>query len=83
MNEFMGLVTGSHDAKAEEFTFCGASLHNCMAGHDPDTATFETASNAKLKPAINLYKKLGFKRIVGERSPYERCNIQMLLTFFD
>lgn len=46
----MGLVTGSHDAKAEEFTFCGASLHNCMAGHGPDTVTFETASNAKPKP---------------------------------
>jgi N-acetylglutamate synthase-like GNAT family acetyltransferase/DNA-binding MarR family transcriptional regulator len=40
-------------------------------------------SNTKLKPAINLYKKLGFKRIIGEPSPYERCNIQMLLTFFD
>jgi len=36
-------------------------------------------SNTKLTPAINLYKKLGFKRIVGEPSPYERCNIQMLL----
>jgi N-acetylglutamate synthase-like GNAT family acetyltransferase len=40
-------------------------------------------SNTKLTPAINLYKKLGFKRIVGEPSPYARCNIQMLLTFFD
>ena len=40
-------------------------------------------SNTKLKPAINLYKKLGFKRIVGEPSPYKRCNIQMLLTFLD
>jgi N-acetylglutamate synthase-like GNAT family acetyltransferase/DNA-binding MarR family transcriptional regulator len=40
-------------------------------------------SNTKLTPAINLYKKLGFKRIVGKPSPYERCNIQMLLTFFD
>ncbi len=34
-------------------------------------------SNTKLTPAINLYKKLGFQRIVGEPSPYARCNIQM------
>jgi len=34
-------------------------------------------SNTRLVPAINLYKKLGFERIVGEPSPYARCNIQM------
>jgi DNA-binding MarR family transcriptional regulator/GNAT superfamily N-acetyltransferase len=36
-------------------------------------------SNTILKPAINLYQKLGFKKIVGITSPYERCNIQMEL----
>ncbi len=36
-------------------------------------------SNTKLVPAINLYKKMGFKRVVGQPSPYERCNIQMQL----
>jgi DNA-binding MarR family transcriptional regulator/GNAT superfamily N-acetyltransferase len=34
-------------------------------------------SNTILKPAINLYHKLGFEKIVGHPSPYERCNIQM------
>ncbi|MCO4798991.1 MAG: GNAT family N-acetyltransferase [Colwelliaceae bacterium] len=34
-------------------------------------------SNTLLVPAINLYKKLGFKQISGISSPYERCNIQM------
>jgi len=34
-------------------------------------------SNTKLKPAINLYRKLGFKRMDAEPSPYARCNIQM------
>jgi DNA-binding MarR family transcriptional regulator len=34
-------------------------------------------SNTRLVPAINLYHKLGFKKITGEPSPYERCNIQM------
>jgi DNA-binding MarR family transcriptional regulator/GNAT superfamily N-acetyltransferase len=34
-------------------------------------------SNTILKPAINLYHKLGFQKIVGHPTPYERCNIQM------
>lgn len=34
-------------------------------------------SNTVLKPAINLYHKLGFKKVVGRSTPYERCNIQM------
>lgn len=36
-------------------------------------------SNTALKPAINLYHKLGFKKVTGIPSPYERCNIQMIL----
>ncbi len=50
MNEFMGLVFGAYDAKAEGFLPGGASLHNCMSGHGPDAETFERASNADLKP---------------------------------
>lgn len=50
MNEFMGLIHGEYDAKAEGFVPGGASLHNCMAGHGPDAETFEKASNAVLKP---------------------------------
>lgn len=34
-------------------------------------------SNTILKPAIHLYQKLGFEKIEGGPSPYERCNIQM------
>ncbi len=36
-------------------------------------------SNTRLKPAINLYHKLGFRKVTGNPSPYERCNIQMEL----
>jgi DNA-binding MarR family transcriptional regulator/GNAT superfamily N-acetyltransferase len=36
-------------------------------------------SNTLLKPAINLYHKLGFEKIAGRTTPYERCNIQMEL----
>jgi homogentisate 1,2-dioxygenase len=59
MNEFMGLVYGAYDAKAEGFLPGGASLHNCMAGHGPDAETFERASNAELKPQY-LDKTLAF-----------------------
>ena len=36
-------------------------------------------SNTILTPAINLYYKLGFKKIAGRATPYERSNIQMEL----
>lgn len=36
-------------------------------------------SNTILQPAINLYHKLGFRKVVGHATPYERCNIQMEL----
>jgi len=50
MNEFMGLILGQYDAKAEGFLPGGASLHNCMSGHGPDAETFARASAADLKP---------------------------------
>ena len=36
-------------------------------------------SNTLLKPALSLYRKLGFEEVEGATSPYERCNIQMEL----
>ncbi len=45
-SEFMGLIHGVYDAKAEGFVPGGASLHNCMSGHGPDAETFERASRA-------------------------------------
>ncbi|MDB5103680.1 MAG: Homogentisate 1,2-dioxygenase [Fibrobacteres bacterium] len=50
MSEFMGLVLGTYDAKAEGFLPGGASLHNCMTAHGPDSDTFAKASEADLKP---------------------------------
>ena len=50
MSEFMGLITGVYDAKAEGFVAGGASLHNCMSPHGPDAATFEKAAHAYLSP---------------------------------
>lgn len=50
MNEFMGLIDGAYDAKAEGFRPGGASLHNCMSAHGPDNATAEKAMAVELKP---------------------------------
>ncbi len=50
MSEAMGLITGAYDAKAEGFAPGGISLHNLMAGHGPDLASWTGASNAELKP---------------------------------
>jgi homogentisate 1,2-dioxygenase len=50
MSEYMGLIEGSYDAKAEGFVPGGGSLHNMMSAHGPDRETFEAASAAELKP---------------------------------
>jgi homogentisate 1,2-dioxygenase len=50
MSEFMGLVHGVYDAKAEGFAPGGASLHNCMSAHGPDRETYERASTETLVP---------------------------------
>jgi homogentisate 1,2-dioxygenase len=50
MSEFMGLIHGQYDAKEEGFVPGGASLHNCMVPHGPDSDAFTKASNAELKP---------------------------------
>ena len=49
-SEFMGLIHGAYDAKAEGFVPGGASLHNCMSGHGPDQESWQKATNAELKP---------------------------------
>ncbi len=50
MSEYMGLIEGAYDAKAEGFVPGGGSLHNMMSAHGPDRETFEKASAAELKP---------------------------------
>jgi homogentisate 1,2-dioxygenase len=59
MAEFMGLVVGQYDAKPEGFKPGGASLHNTMVPHGPDTEAFERASQAELAP-VKLHDTLAF-----------------------
>lgn len=50
MSEFMGLIKGRYAAKKEGFLPGGASLHNCMTAHGPDTKAYEKAVHETLKP---------------------------------
>ncbi|OOW07290.1 homogentisate 1,2-dioxygenase [Pseudomonas sp. MF6396] len=51
MNEFMGLIKGEYDAKAEGFLPGGALLHSCMSAHGPDAETCARAIAADLAPS--------------------------------
>ena len=86
-SEFMGLIHGVYDAKAEGFRPGGASLHNCMSGHGPDAQTHERASTADLAQPTVIRDTMAFMfetrlpiaptRFALERAPlqpdYFRC----------
>jgi homogentisate 1,2-dioxygenase len=59
-NEFMGLIHGVYDAKSTGFVPGGSSLHNCMSGHGPDSATFERASAADTTVPVRLSDTMAF-----------------------
>jgi homogentisate 1,2-dioxygenase len=59
-SEFMGLIHGAYDAKAEGFVPGGASLHNCMSGHGPDARTFERASHADTSKPEHVTDTMAF-----------------------
>lgn len=59
-SEFMGLVHGAYDAKAEGFLPGGASLHNSMSGHGPDAETFEKASRTDLSRPDVIQNTMAF-----------------------
>ena len=59
-SEFMGLIHGVYDAKAEGFVPGGASLHNCMSGHGPDADTFEKAATRDLAKPDRVTDTMAF-----------------------
>ena len=85
MNEFMGLISGQYDAKAEGFLPGGASLHNCMSGHGPDATSFEKASTADLKPQF-LGETLAFMfetRFVCRPTQYAMDTAELQHEYFE
>ena len=72
-SEFMGLVHGAYDAKADGFSPGGSSLHNSMSGHGPDAETFEKASVADLSRPQAITDTMAFMfetRLVLRPTPY-------------
>jgi homogentisate 1,2-dioxygenase len=59
-SEFMGLVHGVYDAKADGFVPGGCSLHNCMAGHGPDARTVERALAADTSAVDRIRDTMAF-----------------------
>jgi homogentisate 1,2-dioxygenase len=59
-SEFMGLIQGVYDAKAEGFVPGGASLHNCMSGHGPDADTYAKAVAADTSQAQRIRDTMAF-----------------------
>ncbi len=51
MSEYMGLISGTYEAKEQYLKAGGGTLHNCMTPHGPDFSTFITATEEVLKPA--------------------------------
>jgi homogentisate 1,2-dioxygenase len=59
-SEFMGLICGAYDAKADGFLPGGASLHNCMSGHGPDAMTFEAAISSNTVEPVKVSDTMAF-----------------------
>src|SRR3546814_13825503 len=68
-SEFMGLIRGVYDAKADGFSPGGSSLHHCMSPHGPAGATFEKATAADLTEPTRIRDTMRWdKRQAGKRS---------------
>lgn len=85
-SEFMGLVHGAYDAKAEGFVPGGASLHNAMTGHGPDAETFEKASNADISKPHVIADTMAFmfeSRFVWQPTPYALNSPELQRGYFE
>lgn len=50
-----------------------------QAAREAGASRLYLESSTRLKPAISLYHKLGFKKVTGRTTPYKRADIQMEL----
>ncbi|XP_022649728.1 homogentisate 1,2-dioxygenase-like [Varroa jacobsoni] len=60
MSEFMGLISGSYEAKEAGFEPGGATLHSMMTPHGPDVNCFRQATEALLKPVRVAENSMAF-----------------------
>jgi homogentisate 1,2-dioxygenase len=85
-SEFMGLISGAYDAKAEGFVPGGASLHNCMSGHGPDAETFAKASAADTSKPHYITDTMAFMfetRCVIRPTRYALQSAQLQADYFE
>ncbi|MCK9512754.1 MAG: homogentisate 1,2-dioxygenase [Pigmentiphaga sp.] len=59
-SEFMGLINGVYDAKADGFHPGSTSLHNCMTAHGPDAETFEKGLKFDTRTPQYLEESIAF-----------------------
>jgi homogentisate 1,2-dioxygenase len=84
--EFMGLIHGVYDAKADGFLPGGASLHNCMTGHGPDAGTFEKASRADTSKPDYVRETMAFMfetRLAFKPTRYALEAAELQATYFE
>jgi ribosomal protein S18 acetylase RimI-like enzyme len=69
----------------EKYQGIGAGIFICKAaiqrGEDLNAKNLILYSQNSLAPAINIYRKLGFKEIPLEKGKYERANIKMEIIY--
>ena len=68
MSEFMGLIHGQYDAKSKGLVPGGASLHNRMTPHGPDTQVYQQASTQNLGPE---YQQKGLAFMLESRLAWQ------------
>ena len=76
MSEYMGLIEGEYDAKAEGFVPGGGSLHGFYSAHGPDSETYQKASKAPLSPR-KIENTMAF--MFESRTPYMVTDFAMKL----
>ncbi|KJK24993.1 homogentisate 1,2-dioxygenase [Burkholderiaceae bacterium 16] len=84
-SEFMGLVEGVYDAKADGFAPGGASLHNCMTGHGPDAETFAKATTGDTARPHHISDTMAFMfetPAVIRPTPYAAKSAQLQADYY-
>jgi homogentisate 1,2-dioxygenase len=66
--EYLGVITGLHEGKAQGLAPGGASLHNNWAAHGPDVESFELGRSAELPPR-KIENSLVF--MIESRHPFQ------------
>lgn len=79
MSEFMGLIVGAYEAKGRGLLAGGATLHNTMSSHGPDSGLFLNASKGALSEG-GAYDQKPERIAEGTQSFMFECSGMLNLT---